>query len=426
MAAAIAAVAAVAAAAVTEAEAAARVEEAAGAAVANETAAVAFAPPSQARERSGPPLRWATPPLAAMGGRQKIDSSAGGAPVPPSGRRRWRRWRRQVATPVGYPRYPSPGDVGLGGRRRHRCHYRCSCRGGAPAGAAAAAVDPPAGRGGGRGGGGGSDGVLPRLFSRPPSGLGRAATAAVLADAQWPPAFPYDAADWARVDETPDTVFYSFPRFVYHLDDAAVRAQAAYFARLTAPRPDGRLPDVLDLCASWVSFLPPAYTAAAEAAGAGAGERKREGVAAERRRPLVAGVGLNEEELAANPQLSTYTVLDLNAGPSVPRLPYPDGAFDVVVCAVSIDYLTRPLEVAAELARVLRPGGVVAATFSNRSFGTKAVAAWSAGGDADHIYLVGAVLHYAGGGGVFDQLLSVDLSPPGGGDPLYAVEARRV
>ncbi|KAK1864547.1 hypothetical protein I4F81_007093 [Pyropia yezoensis] len=298
-------------------------------------------------------------------------------------------------------------------------------RGGAPTSAtAASAVLGQPGGGGGAGGG-----LLPRLFPRPPSGLGRAATAAVLADVRWPPAFPYDNADWARVDETPDTTFYAFPRFVYHLDDAAVRAQAAYFARLTAPRPDGRLPDVLDLCASWVSFLPPAYStatetaAAAAAAAAGKGEGLPAGV---HRRPLVAGVGLNEEELAANPQLSTYAVLDLNAGPTVPRLPYPDGAFDVVVCAVSIDYLTRPLEVAAELARVLRPGGVMAATFSNRSFGSKAVAAWSAGGDADHIYLVGAVLHYAGGGGMFDHLRSVDLSPPGGGDPLYAVEARRV
>lgn len=166
-----------------------------------------------------------------------------------------------------------------------------------------------------------------------------------------------------------------------------MRAQTAFFLCLTARHSDGRLPDVLNLCSSWVSFLPPPYTAAAEAAAAtGEGTEGKP-------RPLVAGVGLNEEELAANPQPSTYAVLDLNAGAAVPRLPYPDASFDVAVCAVSIDYLNRPLEVAAELARVLRPGRVVAATFSNRSFGSKPVAACSAGGDADHIYLVGAVLH---------------------------------
>ena len=38
-----------------------------------------------------------------------------------------------------------------------------------------------------------------------------------------------------------------------------------------------------------------------------------------------------------------YKQADLNA---VPKLPYPDGSFDVVTCVVSFDYLTRPLEVA--------------------------------------------------------------------------------
>ncbi|OSX70537.1 hypothetical protein BU14_0728s0003 [Porphyra umbilicalis] len=262
-----------------------------------------------------------------------------------------------------------------------------------------------------------AEGLLPPLprRARGPTGLGRAAVAGILSDAAWPPAFPYDAADWRRFDETPDGDFYARPRFVFHLDDAAVAAQAAYYARLTAARgADARLPDVLDVCSSWVSFLPAAYTAAAAAGGVAGGG------------PRVAGVGLNERELGANPQLTDHVVLDLNGGATVPRLPYPDATFDVAVCSVSVDYLTRPREVAAEVARVLRPGGLFACTFSNRSFGTKAVAAWSGGGDADHIYLVGAVLHYAGGGGLFDAPAAIDLSPPGGGDPLYAVQARRV
>jgi ubiquinone/menaquinone biosynthesis C-methylase UbiE len=41
-----------------------------------------------------------------------------------------------------------------------------------------------------------------------------------------------------------------------------------------------------------------------------------------------------------------------------PRLPFPDAHFDAALCAVSVQYLVRPVEVFAEVARVLRPGGV--------------------------------------------------------------------
>ena len=45
--------------------------------------------------------------------------------------------------------------------------------------------------------------------------------------------------------------------------------------------------------------------------------------------------------------------------------------------ARQIDYLTKPLAVMSEAARVLRPGGVLAIVFSNRLFFSKAVAATS-------------------------------------------------
>lgn len=46
---------------------------------------------------------------------------------------------------------------------------------------------------------------------------------------------------------------------------------------------------------------------------------------------------------------------DLNQNPI---FPYPDSTYDVVTCVVSVDYLTRPLEIFSEIGRVLRPGGV--------------------------------------------------------------------
>ena len=55
----------------------------------------------------------------------------------------------------------------------------------------------------------------------------------------------------------------------------------------------------------------------------------------------VSGLGMNDEELKANPRLSDYCVQDLNESPT---LPYASDTFDAVLIAVSIQYLTRPIE----------------------------------------------------------------------------------
>ena len=51
---------------------------------------------------------------------------------------------------------------------------------------------------------------------------------------------------------------------------------------------------------------------------------------------------MNGDELARNPQLSEWKVADLNKDP---RLPYADNSFDVITNCVSVDYLTKPIEV---------------------------------------------------------------------------------
>ncbi len=133
-------------------------------------------------------------------------------------------------------------------------------------------------------------------------------------------------------------------------------------------------------------------------------------------------LGMNGRELAANAAAAERVVQDLNADPA---LPFPDAAFDDAVCAVSVDYLTRPLEVFAEVARILRPGGRFVCTFSNRCFPTKAIAGWLATDDAGRGAIVQEYVRRAGG---FDEP-ELSLRTPAGryrGDPLYAVVARRL
>ena len=111
------------------------------------------------------------------------------------------------------------------------------------------------------------------------------------ADAEGNPLRP---EHFKRYDESPDPEFYAQPRLVTHIDDAAIAAAGAFYARVL---PAGG--KVLDLMTSWVSHLPDAsrYTG-------------------------VAGLGMNAEELMANPQLTEWVVHDLNANPV---LPWADG-----------------------------------------------------------------------------------------------------
>ena len=188
-----------------------------------------------------------------------------------------------------------------------------------------------------------------------------------------------------RADESPDEAFYVQPRLVLHIDDGAVAAVTGLYRELFAPGAA-----VLDLMSSWVSHLPPEVEYA-----------------------RVVGLGMNAAELRANPRLTGRVTQNLNAEP---RLPFADGEFDAAACCVSVQYLTRPAQLFAEVARVLRPGAPFAVTFSNRCFPTKAVAAWQALDDAGHVALVARYFADAGGWGEVRA-----ERRPTRGDPLYAV-----
>src|SRR3712207_9072140 len=88
-------------------------------------------------------------------------------------------------------------------------------------------------------------------------------------------------------------------------------------------------------------------------------------------------------------------------------------------CCVSIDYLTRPVEVLREVGRVLKVGSPVVITFSNRCFPDKAVAIWHQLDDQGHVRLVEQYLREAGN---LRNVRSLDRSPRRiFSDPLYAI-----
>ena len=198
--------------------------------------------------------------------------------------------------------------------------------------------------------------------------------------ADFPPGF------FDRADESPDAAFYSFDRLVTHIDDGAIAAVTGLYRELELTG------DVLDLCSSWVSHF---------------------GRAPER---LVA-LGMNDNELAANPAATDTLVHDLNVDP---ELPFDDDTFDAVTCCASIDYLVRPIEVFRSVARVLRPGGLFVVTFSNRCFPTKAIRAWLAADDRTRCAIVASYFELAGS---FGSVTVQHRNPGLPGDPLYAVWA---
>lgn len=201
---------------------------------------------------------------------------------------------------------------------------------------------------------------------------------------------PLQPQFFRRVDETDDSLFYEQPRLVTHIDDQAIEALTAFYGQVL----EGKRA-VLDLMSSWISHLP-------------------DDVQLER----VAGLGLNADELSENPRLTERVVQDLNADPV---LPFEDDSFDAAIVSVSVQYLVRPVEVFAEVGRVLKAGSPFAVAYSNRMFPTKAVAIWQQLGDVEHADLIGLYFRLSG---AFEDVRAFNISPGPGSDPMFVVVAK--
>ncbi len=160
-----------------------------------------------------------------------------------------------------------------------------------------------------------------------------------------------------RTDEAVDSEFYNQPRHINHLDQAAQNQLKSVYKDLIPPHSE-----ILDLMSSINSHIDDGL------------QRKK-----------ITGLGMNEEELAANPCLDETVVHDIN---QQQLLPFDDASFDIVVCSLSIEYITQPSQLFDEIARILRPGGRFIISFSNRWFPTKAVQVWNNLHDFERIGLV--------------------------------------
>jgi Methyltransferase domain len=200
---------------------------------------------------------------------------------------------------------------------------------------------------------------------------------------------PFSPEYFMRSDETDDSIFYTFPRMVVHIDDHAIGAAKALYQQLLPP---GGV--YLDLMSSWRSHLPD-----------------------ELKPKRLIGLGMNAQEMAENPQLDKHVVHNLNLNPT---LPFEDNVFDAVICTVSVQYMTRPVEIFTDVNRVLKPGGVFVLTFSNRCFPNKAVAVWLSTSDQQHIQLVTQYFEESGNWRGINSANYI-ANPPQRGDPLYGV-----
>ncbi|RLW70462.1 MAG: hypothetical protein B6D71_06315 [gamma proteobacterium symbiont of Stewartia floridana] len=187
------------------------------------------------------------------------------------------------------------------------------------------------------------------------------------------------------MDDRADQMFYTTPRLIQHLDSMARLQLNALYRRLIPPQAEA-----LDLMASFDSHLQ----------GADLGKLHL--------------LGMNQQELSKNRLAESRITQDLNRNTN---LPFDSDSLDAILCTAAIEYLTKPAEVLAETLRVLRPGGILVISFSNRWFPTKAIGIWSELHEVERLGMVTQWLRQTG----YDNLNTFSARGwPRPADDIYA------
>lgn len=201
----------------------------------------------------------------------------------------------------------------------------------------------------------------------------------------------FGSNSFKRQDETDDAQFYEIPRLLIHVDERASRALTSYFKSWLPSEGD-----ILDLMSAYRSHLPEDLSLNS-----------------------IIGLGMNTQELSENTELTGHVVHNLNQNPA---MPFDNEKFDACTLSFSFQYLTQPVAVLTDIARVLKPGGICHIAFSNRMFPTKAVFCWQAATDHQKAELVSLCFDKSG---LYENPeMEQMVAPSVGCDPLYVVRAQ--
>ena len=164
-----------------------------------------------------------------------------------------------------------------------------------------------------------------------------------------------------KVDENNDEVFYTDPKFVYHLD-ANFRNYLSFVYKNEIK--DNSI--VLDLMSSWDSYLP-----------------------SEKIYKKVIGHGLNKDELERNKALNSFWIQNFNVSQEIPL---ESGTVDFCLMVAAWQYLQYPEKLTNEIVRILNKGGKIIVSFSNRAFWHKAPNIWTSSTEEERLKYVRKVL----------------------------------
>ncbi|KAF4715528.1 Condensin-2 complex subunit G2, partial [Perkinsus olseni] len=191
----------------------------------------------------------------------------------------------------------------------------------------------------------------------------------------WPKAFPFPPECFDKLDGAPDADFYEVPKLDMHISEQMAEClKTKWYGDLL---PMGR-DTHLELGAGVRSYFPESYTPS-----------------------TVIGYGMNMAEMEGNDVLTERHVQDLNINP---YLPYQANVFDCITLAFSIQYLTQPHPVLSEAHRLLRPGGVLIISYTDRCFETKVTDLWYRSSMLQRALLCRGYLHYSGAAGCWSEL----------------------